>query len=74
MPAMEPGRVCIKTAGRDAGARCVVLRREGGNFAIVAQAFRKKKKERKVSMRHLEPLDVKVDISSEENILQVLKG
>jgi large subunit ribosomal protein L14e len=74
MPAMEPGRVCIMKAGRGAGERCVVLRSEGENFVVVAEALRKKKKERKVNIRHLEPLDVKVDVSSEENVLNVLKG
>jgi large subunit ribosomal protein L14e len=35
MPAFEVGRVCVKTAGRDTGKRCVVVDLMDKNFALV---------------------------------------
>lgn len=51
MAAIEPGRICIKKKGGDAGAEVTVVKVEG-NFAIVKD---KKGKEGRVSILHLEP-------------------
>ncbi|MEW6329598.1 MAG: 50S ribosomal protein L14e [Candidatus Micrarchaeota archaeon] len=64
MPAIEVGRVCVKLAGRDAGSKCVVANVLDENFVEVISAGRKKK--RRVSIRHLEPLAQKIEIKSEE--------
>lgn len=63
---IEPGRVCLKIAGRDAGKRCVVLSVKGP-FAEVLSA----RKKRRVSIHHLEPMDLMIDIKgSEESVLK----
>ncbi len=58
MSALTPGRVCIKTAGRDAGEKCIVVKVLEGGFVEVKSEARKKP--RRVSIRHLEPTDVVV--------------
>lgn len=35
MPAIEIGRVCVKTAGRDAGKYCVITKVADKNFAEI---------------------------------------
>ncbi len=57
MAAIEPGRVCYKTRGRDAGRKVVVLE-VSGCFATVVK--RSGKKER-CNIRHLFPLREKLD-------------
>ena len=49
---MEIGRICVKTAGRDAGRVCVVVDQLDGNFVLVDGDVRRKK----CNMHHLEPL------------------
>lgn len=56
---IEIGRICVKTAGRDAGNKCVVVDIVGDNFAIVDGGVRRKK----VNIQHLEPLKEVVKLS-----------
>ena len=58
MSALTPGRVCIKTAGRDAGDKCIIVKVLDGGFVEIKSDGRKKN--RRVSIRHLEPTDVVV--------------
>jgi large subunit ribosomal protein L14e len=58
MSAIKVGRVCIKTRGRDAGSKCVVTKVIDENFVEVKSDGRKK--ERRCSIRHLEPTEVSV--------------
>ncbi len=55
---IEIGRLCIKTAGRDAKLKCVVIDIIDDNFVIVDGETRRKK----VNMRHLEPTQQKLAI------------
>ncbi len=55
---MEIGRVCVKTAGRDAGNKCVVIEQLDDNFVMIDGATRR----RKCNPKHLEPLDQTLDI------------
>ncbi|MBI2545561.1 50S ribosomal protein L14e [Candidatus Woesearchaeota archaeon] len=63
---IEIGRICIKTAGRDAGRKCVIVDLLDKNFVIVDGETRRKRS----NLVHLEPLSTKLDIkknaSSEE--------
>jgi large subunit ribosomal protein L14e len=70
MPAIQPGRVCLKTAGRDACKKCVVTKILDDNFVQVASAGRKK--ERKCNILHLEPLPESVDASDAEAVKKAL--
>ena len=55
MAAIEEGRVCILTAGRRSGEKVVISRIEKG-YALVKD---KRGKERRVSVKHLEPTEKK---------------
>ncbi|ACX72866.1 conserved hypothetical protein [Methanocaldococcus vulcanius M7] len=58
MPAVEVGRVCIKTAGREAGQICVIVDVLDKNFVVVDGLV----KRRRCNIKHLEPTEKKVDI------------
>jgi len=55
MAAIEKGRVCVLTEGRRTGEKVVISSIEKG-YALVKD---KKGKERKVSVKHLEPTETK---------------
>lgn len=64
MPAIEVGRVCVKTKGREAGRRCVVVDIIDRNFALITgpkdvTGVRR----RRVNMSHLKPTEEKIEIS-----------
>ncbi len=56
---IEVGRLCVKTAGRDAGLKCVVVEVLDKNFVLIDGQTRR----RKCNILHLEPLDEKIDIN-----------
>lgn len=60
MAAIQVGRVCIKTKGRDSGEKVVVTKVIDENFVIVRSQSRKKTPERKCAMKHLEPTETVV--------------
>lgn len=53
MAAIEKGRVCVLKAGRRAEERVVITKVEKGHVMVKD----KKGKERKVSVKHLEPTE-----------------
>ena len=55
---IEVGRLCVKTAGRDAGLKCVVVEVLDKNFVTIDGQTRR----RKCNILHLEPLDQKIKI------------
>ena len=59
MSVFEPGRVCIKIAGREAGKYCVVLEVIDENFVLVQGPEVKK---RRCNIAHLQALPEKVEI------------
>ena len=60
MAAIQVGRVCIKTKGRDAGVKVVVTKVIDENFVMVRSPARKKTPERKCAVLHLEPTETTV--------------
>ena len=63
MASFEVGRVCIKTAGRDALRRCVLVEIIDKNFGLVTgpknvSGIRR----RKVNLSHLEPTEDKISL------------
>lgn len=58
---LEPGRVCIKKYGRDAGSRAVIVKVLGNGFVSIMTGTRPK--ERKCNERHLEFLNEKININ-----------
>ena len=68
---IEPGRVCIKKTGRDAGKKCIVVDVIDNKFVEIVASDRKKT--RKCNITHLMPLSQKVNPKSEEEIKSALK-
>jgi large subunit ribosomal protein L14e len=73
----EVGRVCLKTSGRDAGKKCVVIDLLDKNFVVVTGPKDKTGVRRKrVNMNHLKPLEEKLNINknaSDEEISKIIK-
>lgn len=57
---IEIGRVCVKTAGRDAGNHCVIVEVLKNNYVMIDGNVRR----RKCNMIHLEPLDKVIKIKA----------
>jgi len=76
MPAIEVGRICIKTRGREAGKRCVVVDLIDKNFVLITgpksvTGVRR----RRANISHLSPTEEKINIrrgASDEEVLQAL--
>ena len=76
MPAIEVGRICIKTCGREAGKRCVIVDLIDKNFVLVTgpksvTGVRR----RRANINHLSPTEEKINIkrgASDEEVLQAL--
>jgi large subunit ribosomal protein L14e len=75
--AFDIGRVCVKTEGRDAGKKCVIVDLLDKNFVMCSgpesvTGVRR----RRVNMNHLQPLDEKLEImkgASDEQLLLLMK-
>lgn len=77
MSAYEVGRICIKTTGRDAGGRCVIVDIIDRNFVLVTgpQSVTGVRR-RRVNLNHLKPLDERVEIgkgASDEAVAAAVK-
>jgi len=66
---LEVGRMCVKKFGRDAGSLAVITKIDKGEVYIRTT---KRPKERKCNPEHLEFLNSKVDVSSEEAVNKAL--
>lgn len=77
VPAFDVGRVCVKTSGRDAGKRCVVVDLMDKNFALVTGPKQVSGvRRRRVNVNHLKPLEEKIAIekgATDEQIAELLK-
>ena len=71
---MEVGRVCVKTAGREAGRKCVVVDIIDETYVLISGPGIKR---RRCNVRHLEPLPNKLDITkgaSDEEVKRALEA
>jgi large subunit ribosomal protein L14e len=59
LAAVDIGRVCVKTQGREKGKKCVVIDVIDRNFVVVTGPDVKR---RRVNMDHIVPLDETVDV------------
>jgi len=77
LPAIEVGRICVKTRGREAGRKCVIVEIIDKNFVLVTGPKEVSGvKRRRANVNHLEPTDKKIDIpkgASDEEVLEALK-
>jgi large subunit ribosomal protein L14e len=67
---IDIGRICVKTAGRDAGKKCVVIDVLDQNYVLIDGETRR----RKCNIMHLEPLDKTVDIKKNASHADVAKA
>ncbi|MBI4399865.1 50S ribosomal protein L14e [Candidatus Micrarchaeota archaeon] len=70
MPAIDVGSVCIKTTGRDANMPCVITKVINENTVEVLSKGRKNK--RKCSIRHLQPLGKKIEVTTDAEVKKSL--
>ena len=77
MPAIEIGRICVKLAGREAGRKCVIVDIIDENFVLITgPKSLTGVKRRRANIKHIEPLDIKIDIprgASDEEVLKALE-
>ncbi len=69
---LDVGRLCIKTAGREAGQKCVIVEVIDDNFVIVDGNLRRKR----CNIAHLEPLNETIETSkgaSREDVKEAFK-
>ncbi|MGL6297608.1 MAG: 50S ribosomal protein L14e [Methanobacteriaceae archaeon] len=62
MASIEVGRVCVKTAGREAGEKCVIVELIDEKFVEVVGAD---VKNRRCNIGHLEPLAETIEVSDD---------
>ncbi len=78
MPAIEVGRICVKIAGREAGRKCVIVDIIDDKFVLVTgPKSLTGVKRRRVNIKHIEPLDKKVEIekgASDEDVLKAIES
>ncbi len=77
MPAIEIGRVCVKTAGKDAGKYCVITKVMDKNFVeITGPKALSGVVEQKTNIIHLEATADKVEIkhgAKDEDVLKAVE-
>jgi len=77
MPAIEIGRVCVKTAGREAGRKCVIVDIIDDKFVLITgPKSLTGVKRRRVNIKHIEPLDIVLKIqrgASDEEVLKAIE-
>jgi len=71
--AIDIGRVCVKTQGREKGNKCVIIDVIDRNFVVVTGPGVKR---RRVNMNHIVPLDETVNIqrnATDEEVVGALQ-
>ncbi len=72
---LEVGRVCMKTAGREAGKYCVIVKAVDANHVLVTGPVEATSvKRRRCNIQHLEPLGEKINIVPDATDDSVLKA
>ena len=67
MASIEVGRVCVKTAGREAGEKCAIVEVIDENFVeVIGEAV----KNRRCNISHLEPIEETIDVSGDADSIK----
>lgn len=74
MAAIEVGRVIVKTAGREALMKAVIVDLVDQNFALISGAGISPVKRRRCNIKHLRPLDLTVSIKRGANDDEIYKA
>lgn len=77
MSIIEVGRICVKTRGREAGKKCVIVDIIDENYVLVTGPKDVNGvKRRRVNILHIEPTDKKININkgaSDEDVKRALQ-
>ena len=77
MSAIQVGRICVKTKGRESGKKCVIVDVIDNSFVLVTGPKDVSGvKRRRTNVKHIQPLEDIVKISkgaSEEEIIAILE-
>ncbi|MCE4604511.1 MAG: 50S ribosomal protein L14e [Aeropyrum sp.] len=72
---IEVGRLCVKTRGREAGRKCVIVDIIDENFVLITgPKSLTGVRRRRTNINHIEVLDKKVEISKGASDEEVLKA
>jgi len=73
----DVGRVCVKTMGREAGKKCVIVDIIDDNFVLITgPKAASGVKRRRANIKHLEPTEHKINIpkgASDEEVMEALE-
>lgn len=76
MPAIEVGRICVKTSGREAGKRCVLVEIIDKNFVLITGPKSiTGVKRRRANVNHITPTEETIKIrrgASDEDVAEAL--
>ena len=76
MVAIQIGRICVKTQGREKGLKCIIADIIDKNFLLVTgPPTISGVKRRRVNVKHIQPLDYMIGINrgmSDEEIVEVV--
>ncbi len=77
MPAIEVGRICVKTYGREAGRKCVIIDIIDENYVLITGPKHiSGVRRRRANINHIEPLDQKIDIqkgAEDDKVIEALE-
>jgi large subunit ribosomal protein L14e len=77
LPAIEVGKICVKTLGREAGKKCVIVDVVDKNFVLITGPKTVSGiKRRRANISHIEPTGEKIEIkrgATDEEIAEALK-
>ncbi|MCE4610865.1 MAG: 50S ribosomal protein L14e [Desulfurococcales archaeon] len=77
MKVIEVGRICVKTRGREAGRKCVIVDIIDENFVLITGPKQLTGvRRRRVNIDHIEVLDKKIEIAkgaSDEEVVKALE-
>jgi large subunit ribosomal protein L14e len=78
VPAVEIGRICEKTAGRDAGKKCVIVDVMDKSFVLVTGPKKiTAVKRKRVNLNHIKILQDRLDIkrgASDEEVISAIEA
>jgi large subunit ribosomal protein L14e len=77
LAAMEVGRICVKTVGREAGKKCIIVDMVDKNFVLITGPRTVSGiKRRRANISHLEATQEKIDVNrgaTDEEVAEALK-
>ncbi|MCS7365105.1 MAG: 50S ribosomal protein L14e [archaeon GB-1867-035] len=75
MAAIEIGRICVKTRGREAGRKCVIVDLIDDRYVLVTGPKDVSGvKRRRANIKHLEPTEYKIEIKPDASDEEVKKA